>query len=410
MARVPKVIVEVGEFERPDTGPSLEFQVREGWCSSGGVAWQSNGGLKRGHKARTLPFTLEIPIPSEFSVNRVHLVGVFARFADRENEAAGCVGASLQVVQQGLTMFRMDLINGIHYDDAAGLERNPRTNGDGSSVEPVGKVTIEGSECRVDVLTVDIPGDIGGSMLRFKDLGTPASFAIFDVFFEGMPPSGCPFHSQSGGVALGEISSIVRLGDRVRFSDALEQVEAAIHLAEDMDEARGQALTFLAMVTAATLEMGGSRSMHRIQLEAARALDQVSDPGEIFRVTKEFVAQVASPIFQESPSPSAYLVDRALAIVDRQFAKNLTDASVASQLGLSNSHFRYLFKEATGQPFHKYLIALRLEKARRLLADQELAVSAVAKAVGFTGLSHFSRAFAARFSVSPTHVRRGSPN
>ena len=80
---------------------------------------------------------------------------------------------------------------------------------------------------------------------------------------------------------------------------------------------------------------------------------------------------------------------------------------MAQQLGLSTSHFRYLFKQATGQPFHKYLVSLRLEKARRMLVEQGLPVSTVAKAVGFSALSHFSRAFAQRFSVSPTSLRRG---
>jgi len=93
-------------------------------------------------------------------------------------------------------------------------------------------------------------------------------------------------------------------------------------------------------------------------------------------------------------------------MVERNYAKNLTDASVAATLGLSTSHFRFLFKESTGQPFHKFLVSLRLEKARQMLVEQEIAVSAVAKAVGFAGLSHFSRAFAQRFQVSPTSIRR----
>ena len=67
-------------------------------------------------------------------------------------------------------------------------------------------------------------------------------------------------------------------------------------------------------------------------------------------------------------------MDRALTLVDRNFAKDLTDAAVAQQLGLSTSHFRFLFKQATGQPFHKYLVSLRLEKARRMLVEQGLPV------------------------------------
>ncbi|RYG39834.1 AraC family transcriptional regulator [bacterium] len=143
-------------------------------------------------------------------------------------------------------------------------------------------------------------------------------------------------------------------------------------------------------------------------LEAAREIDALSDPTEIAIATRVRAEDVASEILRQSDGPSAYLVNRALAIVDRNYAKDLTDATLATQLGLSTSHFRYLFKQSTGQPFHKYLVALRLEKARQMLVEQELAVGAVAKAVGFTGLSHFSRAFTQRFQVSPTAIRRNS--
>jgi AraC-like DNA-binding protein len=161
------------------------------------------------------------------------------------------------------------------------------------------------------------------------------------------------------------------------------------------------------MVTAATLEMGGSRSMHREQLEAAREFDQIKTHEELALSARTRAEQISAGSFRDHQSPSSYLVDKALALVERNYARDLNDAMVAAQLGLSTSHFRFLFKEATGQPFHKYLVSLRLEKARQLLVQGDLTVSEVARAVGFAGLSHFSRAFAQRFSVSPTHLRRG---
>jgi AraC-like DNA-binding protein len=334
------------------------------------------------------------------------LLGVFALFADREAEATGTLGASVQLVSGGEVAFRQDLLNGHHYRNSSSPEPLHLTFGDGTSVETVGTVTLLKEEVRVDVLTIDVPADTHAQTLRFKDLGSPASFVLFDVFVETQVAHGCPFHEKGGGIPLSEVGAAVRVGDRVKLLKALDQLENAICLAEDLDEARGQALTFLAMVTSATLEMGGSRAMHRVQLETARELDRLGSVAEIAERTRHRVEEVAANLLREDDGPSSYLVDRALAIVERNYAKDLTDASVAAQLGLSTSHFRFLFRQATGQPFHKYLIALRLEKARRMLVEQEMAVSAVAKAVGFAGLSHFSRAFAQRFSVSPTSVRR----
>jgi len=217
---------------------------------------------------------------------------------------------------------------------------------------------------------------------------------------------GCPFREGSGGVPLSELAAVVRLADRPRFERALTQLEISIRATEDLDEARGQALLFLAVVSSATLEMGAGKEMHRVQLEASRDLEACASVAEVSRITLGFLRRVTVGIMTPADDPSRKIVDRALAIVERNFAKHLSDATVAAQLGLSTSHFRYLFRQATGQPFHRYLISFRLEKARMLLVERGMPVGTVAEAVGFGGVSHFSRAFSQKFKVSPANVRR----
>jgi len=329
-------------------------------------------------------------------------------YAAESIEAIGAVGATLQLMNGQEIAFRQDLLNGRHYRDALLDDALPINPGDGTSLDVVGTTEIDGRTYRVERLTVDIPVGIVGDRIRFRDLGSPSSFVIFDVFFEFEPVGGCPFRTTSGGVALAELPPIIRVGDRVRFNRALEQLISAIEDGRDLDEARGQALTFVAIVLAGSLELGGSREMHRVQLDTAREIDGCTNFREIASLTRMVVDSLASPLFGPKAGPSARLVDRALTIVERNYAKNLTDTTVAEQLGLSTSHFRYLFKQATGQPFHKYLISVRLEKAKRMLQDENIPVSQVAATVGFSGLAHFSRAFSQRFAVSPSNVRRVS--
>lgn len=373
------------------------------------VAWLSNGGQTRTHPARSLPFSLEVSLQDlNGSPKRLEVIGVFARFADLKVEPAGTLGASLQVLDERDVLFRMDLIQGRHYSNAENLDTITRVNGDGSSLATCGKAVIDGVTYRLDRLTIDLPELSGAQTLVFRDLGSAASFAILGLFVELERSAGCPFHSKSGLISLKEVGAIVRVGDRRRFTKALQQLEEGITSASDLDEARGQALTFLAVVTAGMLESGGSRELHRVQLDAARKLDKLTTKQAIAKEIVDQCELITEPLFAAPESPSGHLVDKALAIVDRNYAKNLTDTVVAQQLGLSTSHFRYLFKQATGSPFHKYIIAVRLEKARQMLLEQGLPVSQVASAVGFTGLSHFSRAFTQRFSASPTSLRRQS--
>jgi len=319
------------------------------------------------------------------------------------------LGAAVQLLSRGEIVYRLELVNGRHYSDAEDGEPIQRVLGDGSSLQTVGSVRLEEEDWRVDVLTIDLPTDLEADSFRFKSLSSPASFIVFDVILEAEEPHGCPFHSSGGGVPLARMGAIVRLGDRVEFAKAMAQLELGILSTSDLDEARGQVLTFQAVVAAAMLEMGGARELVREQLALARELDQVGTTEEIAQIARRRIAVIAEPLFHEASSHSDQLVDRALAWVERNYAKPISDATVARYLGLSTSHFRFLFKQATGQPFHKYLIAVRLEKARQMLLDPRSSVSSVAKAVGFSALSHFSRAFTSRFSVSPTQIRRGTP-
>lgn len=218
---------------------------------------------------------------------------------------------------------------------------------------------------------------------------------------------GCPFHPQTGGIGLSDIAGIVRCGDRVRMSLALDQLSRSLVRTEELDEARGEALTFLAMVTAATLEMGGSRAMHRVQLDAAREMERLETSHEIAVASRRIVEGIVRPLTDPTLTHTQMLIDRALQILEKHYHKDLTDDMVARELGLSTSHFRHLFREATGQPFRKYLIAVRLEGARRMILEGDAPISEIALDVGFTGLAHFSRAFAQRFGVSPSSLRRG---
>ncbi len=403
---IPRRHVEVAEIPRPQCGP-VYLVEHDGLVPSGLPGFRSQGGPSKTHPDRQNPHSIEVKLPEvPGSLKRVSILGVFALYARGDNEKEGTLGATVRGYVRGHETFRYDLKNGTAYGDCRRLDRRKKLCGDGSSLEPVGVIELDGASARVDLLTLDVPSGARVETLRFTDLGTPASFVIFDIFFEYSLEAGCPFRAQSGGVSLSDLAAVVRVGVSVRFNQALDQLDASIEKAEDLDEARGQSLTFLAIVTASTLELGGPRSMVRVGLEAARELDRLETRDEIRKAIHAVLRGVAEPLFLRSDNPSTALIDRALAMLDRNYARDLTDDTMADYIGMSTSHFRHLFREATSQPFHRYLMNLRLEKAKSLLQDGDLPVSQVASLVGFTGLSHFSRAFSTRFRVSPTNLRR----
>lgn len=82
--------------------------------------------------------------------------------------------------------------------------------------------------------------------------------------------------------------------------------------------------------------------------------------------------------------------------IDRQF----TLEEVATEVQCTSFHLIRLFRAAKGVAPHTYLIQLRLEHARKLLADGSSIVDAALRS-GFADQSHLTRLFKTRFGVTP---------
>lgn len=335
---------------------------------------------------------------------RIRVLGVF----DDADSPRGAVVASLQLVRRGEVEWSLPLTSHFHLGSADTLVPRREFTGDGISIESLGTARCDGVEKRLDLITVDLPDPTQCDEVRVSIVAGKPWIGIFRIEVESTAPASCPFRQASGKVSLSEVGSILRLSDRNRFAQAVGQMEAALRGAADLDEARSQALTFLAVVTASSLEAGGGRELHRLQLQVARAMDREDDLERIIEIALDSIHQVADPLFAPVEDRAARLIDRAVEYVDRNFAKRISDAVVARELGLSTSHFRYLFRESLGMPFHQYVITSRLERARKLLRETDGSIGEIALEVGFSNVSHFSKAFAQRFEICPSRVRRST--
>jgi AraC-like DNA-binding protein len=86
---------------------------------------------------------------------------------------------------------------------------------------------------------------------------------------------------------------------------------------------------------------------------------------------------------------------------------DLSVATIAARHRIKPRWIQRLF-EREGMTFTEYVLAQRLARAHRLLADPRYAsqkISTIAFNVGFGDLSYFNRAFRRRYGAAPSELR-----
>lgn len=98
-------------------------------------------------------------------------------------------------------------------------------------------------------------------------------------------------------------------------------------------------------------------------------------------------------------------LQRALQYLERDLAVTPTLEQLATHSFLSVSQYKALFRRHLGMSSGQYLLRLRMEQARSLLAFTDTPIGIIAERVGFQNASAFSRRFRAYFGYSPRQLR-----
>ena len=124
----------------------------------------------------------------------------------------------------------------------------------------------------------------------------------------------------------------------------------------------------------------------------------------------QIVAMMMATADRPFPIPRGGLAPWQLGRVTEYLQEHHADAvslrELASLVDLSVFHFARAFKISTGLPPHRYQTAVRMERARLLLATTSAPVTEIALSLGYDSSQSFARAFRAAHAISPTRFRR----
>lgn len=109
----------------------------------------------------------------------------------------------------------------------------------------------------------------------------------------------------------------------------------------------------------------------------------------------------------ETPPLASKRRERVLSFLNQHISDPITVPDVAKAVGMSPRSFCRAFTATMGVTPWRYLMGLRMAKARHLLCQApDCSLCAIAMECGFSSQSHFTTAFKAATGITPGAFRR----
>lgn len=153
----------------------------------------------------------------------------------------------------------------------------------------------------------------------------------------------------------------------------------------------GRALVAVEGDTPASTMLRTARSMELLcQLFAALEGERMVEVGGATTLSEQDIVRVAA----------------AHQLVNECWQEKLTVTTVARRCGLSKAKLTHGFRQLYQCTVPEAVSARRLEQAKQLLAQSDLPISSIGYRCGYLSNASFTRAFARRFGMAPTEMRK----
>lgn len=111
-----------------------------------------------------------------------------------------------------------------------------------------------------------------------------------------------------------------------------------------------------------------------------------------------------SLVAKKIPAKNFYMT-RAVEYIKENYNQNISVENIANMLGIERSYLSRLFKTYKNKSTQNYIIDYRIQRAKKMFEEEDLNVSQVCTAVGYTNIYCFSRIFKSRVGMSPKEYR-----
>lgn len=135
-------------------------------------------------------------------------------------------------------------------------------------------------------------------------------------------------------------------------------------------------------------------------------IEKMQSTKEVYDLLIEAVQLYRSFAVTRSFTDYSPPVARAMRYIQQHIYAPVSVKDIADASGRDPAYLSRLFKKETGMPPSQYIENIKLEEAKRLLAEGNASILDISEMLGFCSPSYFSKRFQRRYGQPPSKARR----
>lgn len=202
------------------------------------------------------------------------------------------------------------------------------------------------------------------------------------------------------GIKLSQ--SIIENDEESMLSQLNNELDRIIYASTDINEIRFKIYELIISMNKYIYETIRINKGSDKLIEGINEIHSIADAKSY--VQQYFVAVIAE-INSQKTDKTGVILDKVIKYMKEHYSENISLEKMAMKSGFSIYHFCKIFKKYYNMNFKDYLSVIRIENAKKMLAEPKLSIKDISASIGYTDPNYFTRVFKKYEGITPTEYR-----
>lgn len=209
-------------------------------------------------------------------------------------------------------------------------------------------------------------------------------------------------------VMEGKLRSAIRSRDKAMSQTILNQMLAYIYTynKDNLERIKPRITELVVIISRAAVDAGANvKDIFLINENFNSNIENFQNLEDLSVWVSSMLQRFISLTFEFEKVKHADIVYKVIEYIKENYHRHISLEEIAQITYMSKTYLSTLFKKETGYSISEYINGIRIERARSLLIDSNIAIVEIARMCGFEDQSYFTKVFRKTTGITPKKCR-----